>query len=103
MGRRRAEISRIRSTCRSTSDQKRAAAGVVLETAARDREPHTHRKGMSMSSVVYGNGPTIEKAIADAIGQVDQNHFSAEVRRISFEQGGVRGGTEFRVEVRLVG
>jgi hypothetical protein len=56
-----------------------------------------------MASIVHGNGPTIEKAIADAIGEVDQNHFSAEVLKIGLEHGGVRGGTEFRVEVRLIG
>ncbi|MBA3373225.1 MAG: hypothetical protein M3467_03815 [Actinomycetota bacterium] len=56
-----------------------------------------------MPETVYGNGTTIEDAVADAISEIDQNHISGEVRKILVDRGGVRGGVEFRVEVRVNG
>lgn len=55
-----------------------------------------------MPETVHGNGATIEDAVADALRKVNSNHLSGEIRKITLDHGGVRGGTEYRVEVRLM-
>jgi flavin-binding protein dodecin len=48
---------------------------------------------------------TIEDAINNAVDSagVDANHLSGEVGTITVDIGGVRGGIEYRVQVRLTG
>jgi len=54
-----------------------------------------------MAQSVEGSGRSIEEAVADALKKVDENHVLAEICKTTIDHGGVRGGTEFRVELRL--
>lgn len=54
-----------------------------------------------MPETVRGKGATIEEAVADALSRVDANHVVGKLGEIKFDHGGVRGGTEYQVEVRL--
>lgn len=59
------------------------------------------RRRSIMAQVVEGSGNSLEEAVADALTKVDKNHVSGEITKTTFDHGGVRGGTEFRVELTL--
>lgn len=69
--------------------------------AANLESRETHLEEEQMPETVHGNGATIEDAVADALSGVNANHVDGEILKIRFDHGGFRGGTEYRVEVRV--
>lgn len=54
-----------------------------------------------MAQVLEGSGNSVEEAVADALTKVDENLVSGVITETTFNHGGVRGGTEFRVKLTL--
>jgi flavin-binding protein dodecin len=59
---------------------------------------------MESTETVYGSSTnSLEDAVQAALAtsKMSKSHKIGEVRKITLDIGGVRGGTEYRVEVRL--